>query len=386
MWWMWFGIIIGFFVLIGILGAIGMKLQKRFDEQKVIRDKQEKIKQQELILLSAQDVLNVEQCESYAEYKRELSNKNDEIGDYARKEYNICKDKLYELEKELDEINEEADKILSDLNKYYFGKSVDSDFEELLTVYRRKKNIADKEYLVALQKCREKKYPTTKRLYALEDKRENFFKGKEMLENDLREWNNVYLQQDQEKWNNLQCEKFYKMRRNLWNKIIEIEAKLEKDPVYKEHKEKSKKWEKYLVGCIIVSSDSKYLFFGRNGETVAIWNMDDYQGQEMSIEDVAYFHIDTQTQTRTQTLTSVSSINSASKLGTAIDEAIWGTAAATASAMQKNQQSSSTVSHSQTEIRKTATIFFNYETNLKPLKVSDSNVDNLIAMMPEKQK
>lgn len=66
-----------------------------------------------------------------------------------------------------------------------------------------------------------------------------------------------------------------------------------------------------------------------------------------------------------------------SMLGTALTEAVWGTAAATNRAMQANAP---------VKTVREATLYFSYECGAEPLRINEKDVDKLKRMFPEKNK
>ncbi len=72
-----------------------------------------------------------------------------------------------------------------------------------------------------------------------------------------------------------------------------------------------------------------------------------------------------------------------SALGTAVNEVIWGTAYATAKAVNNANNTNNVIKFEHIN----ANIYFNFETGISPIKVCDKmNVNQLIRMMPEKRR
>lgn len=272
-------------------------------------------------------------------------------------------DKMSEINNQMLEDGKQKHSLLTEYIAKYDGCDVDSDFAELLSIYKERQNSVNDEYLAALSKCRDKNLPETKVLCELEDKRKSLENKFDSICAESDEWSDVFNLKAREVWNNPECEKTY-------NQLFA----LKNDEVYKQRTEKAKQWEKYSKGHVVACTKiaSRLYHIGRNENNIAIWDMD-YNGQIITIDDVMFFQVSEKTTTNTYT----SSTGSPSKLGTAFNEMIWGTAAATASAMQKNQQSTSTY----TNTNKTATIYFKYELGIEPLEASNHDVDKLIAMM-----
>lgn len=299
-----------------------------------------------------------------------------DLQEEARKKYSPISTQSSATCDQLMEICHKQDAMLNDLlSKYGKASNVDADFAELLVIWKRKQNNVNDEFLSALQKCREKNLSETQAYVELQDKRTETNELLTKLHAEIEEWLDAVKPKARTTWNNPECEKYCNKLLELKNKI----AELEQDKEYKEYKEKSAQWAEFEKHSVLASSGTTFVNIGRNVSKVAIWDCNTQNGQVISIDDVMYFQIESKTTTNTYT----HSAGSSSKLGTAINEAIWGTAAATASAMQKNQQSTTTYSNTQ----KKAKIYFNFETNIAPLEVSlNSEVDKLIAIMPEKQR
>ena len=102
----------------------------------------------------------------------------------------------------------------------------------------------------------------------------------------------------------------------------------------------------------------------------------------LGMDDIAYYSVDTQTTQEQKT--SFNSTKAPSLLGTAAREALGGSAYATAKAMQKNAEATTTTVTSKTT--KSATLYFNYDCGEQPLCFSDSFVKDLEALIPEKRK
>lgn len=104
----------------------------------------------------------------------------------------------------------------------------------------------------------------------------------------------------------------------------------------------------------------------------------------LSVEDVLYFEVGV-----AQTISVPSLFPSGPKkpsmLGTAMNEALFGSAAATAKAMYEMQKSANASSVSE-KVEKEATIYFSYESGQEPLSVFESGIKDLQRMLPEKKR
>lgn len=106
----------------------------------------------------------------------------------------------------------------------------------------------------------------------------------------------------------------------------------------------------------------------------------------LSMDDVAYFSISEQTTTTQTQTSSVDHTKMPGKLGTAMNEALFGTAYATAKAVQKVNAATSLKQKTTTSTRteKEATVYFRPECGLRSLTFSPSRY--IEEMMPEKRK
>lgn len=106
----------------------------------------------------------------------------------------------------------------------------------------------------------------------------------------------------------------------------------------------------------------------------------------LSVDDVAYFSISEETTTTQTQTSSVDHTKMPGKLGTAMNEALFGTAYATAKAVQKVNAATSLKQKTTTSTRteKEATVYFRPECGLPSLTFTPSR--DLEEMMPEKRK
>ena len=106
----------------------------------------------------------------------------------------------------------------------------------------------------------------------------------------------------------------------------------------------------------------------------------------LSMDDVAYFSISEQTTTTQTQTSSVDRTKMPGKLGTMTNEVLFGSAYATAKAVQKANSATRTETTVRTDTKRTATLYFNPACGRPPLLFSGDNVNALEAMMPEKRK
>lgn len=308
------------------------------------------------------------------EHESEITNAITKILDQILSKQRPLTDKLTSINDKTMKIQKQTHTILMEYIATVDRKNVDSDFAKLLSIYEKRQNSVNDEYLTALQKCKDKDLKETKKLCDCEEERQKLKEDFASVAALADEWSDVSNLKARDVWSNPECEELYNQLYALKNDLYA----LKNDVVYKERKEKEGQWKEYSKRCIIGRQGSRICYIGRNGDNIAIWDID-YNGQIISIDDIIYFQVSEKTITKTYT----SSARKSSKLGTAINEAIWGTAAATASAMQKNQQDTTTFTNTQLK----AMIYFKFELGVEPFEVSlSSEVNKLVAMMPEKQR
>ena len=106
----------------------------------------------------------------------------------------------------------------------------------------------------------------------------------------------------------------------------------------------------------------------------------------LSVDDVAYFSISEETTTTQTQTSSVDHTKMPGKLGTMTNEALFGSAYATAKAVQKANSATRTETTVRTDTKRTATLYFHHACGRQPLQFSGDDVNALEAMMPKKRK
>ena len=108
----------------------------------------------------------------------------------------------------------------------------------------------------------------------------------------------------------------------------------------------------------------------------------------LTMEDIVYFDVtehSTSVCTTRQT-SSVSGSQTPGKLGTMTNEVLFGSAYATAKAVQKVNSATRTETTVRPDTKRTATLYFHHACGRPPLQFSGDDVNALEAMMPEKRK
>ena len=221
------------------------------------------------------------------EHYNRLLERRTEIMKQITAKQNVIVDKMSLINKRMFEISSQTHNILKDyITKYENDDTIDSDFSELLAIYKRRENSVNDEYLTALQKCKNKDLSETKEICKLNEERIRLKEEFKIVEAQADEWSDVANLKARTVWSNPECEELYN---NL--------CALENDEIYKERKEKSKQWEDYSSRSVI-AANSRLYNIGRNGDKIAIWD-NDYNGQVVSIDDVMYFQVSEKTTTNT---------------------------------------------------------------------------------------
>lgn len=281
------------------------------------------------------------------------------------------------------QIGIKLEKEMSEIVKEYEGKvNLDPDFAELLNVCKEKVLLDKKDFIDAFEKCKEKNLVELQNLYI---PYENMRKLERIYQSNYErkmEWFDVYFtgnpnHETRTTWTDPRCEEYSKKLLKLQEELVNLDNELSKDETYAKRKETISKWSDYMIRSIVVLDEihgMKAYELGRKDDKIGIWD-DNGDGKVISIDDVLYFQVKEESSTLTY------STGKPSKLGTAMNEAIWGTAAATASAINKMNQNT----HSYTRLDKRAKIYFKFETGISPLEaITTGDVDKLMSMMPEK--
>lgn len=131
------------------------------------------------------------------------------------------------------------------------------------------------------------------------------------------------------------------------------------------------KWKPYSKGSLLIfDNNAKSYEIGRKDNEVALKDPKSFEIKTLSVNDIIFVQV-------VETSNPSYSVSKPSKMGIAMTEMVWGTAAATASAMQKNQPVSTS---------RKAEIYFRYDLNIGPLHTTTDSADKLLAMFPEKIK
>lgn len=257
----------------------------------------------------------------------------------------------------------------------------DDDFDKLNKIYTdfdpnttdSKTLFTSAEYLALKSKCIEKKLPQISRYCDNVKKICQAEADVRLLTAILQDWADVEALKEHDTWS-------LPIQKTLYDKLYAIVN----SPEYIAFQEKKAQWDEYYKDSILLRSDKETTLYHikRTGDKVAVWESRDYNGKILSVDDIMFIKI-------TETTTEIPTYNTTipkkpSKFGIAMNEMIWGTAAATASAMSSQSNQSNAP---KTKTEREAKIFFKYELEIEPLRTfSESTIDKLVAMFPEKIK
>ncbi len=242
--------------------------------------------------------------------------------------------------------------------------------ENLIKVYKRRENVIDEpDFQSALAKCKEENIAEVAEIVKMNEERQKLCeKAKIQMEisDELLDAQNSVAR---DVWKFEYCEQLYN-----------VLVAMKNDPNYIHSKEVLAKVERFEDRSFRVSGEKPSIYImGRSGNEFAIWSRDGIFGVIRPVDDILYWMI----KTEESTYTSPTSSKSPSRIGIALDEAIWGTAAATAKAMEM-QQKQQDVTRISCTTRK-AIIYFKYESQINPFTtISESDIESLKEIFPEK--
>lgn len=269
--------------------------------------------------------------------------------------------------------------------KYELTELHDEDFDELNKLYENydpnaaagEGLFADENYLALKKKCVEKNLPQileycTSREEICRLKKEIF-----PLKAQSDEWGDVLELRERDTWSSPEVKKYY-------DSFYALETNEQNLDV----KQKRAQWETY---CPILTDNSVFLVgkssgpgneiqsyqIARKENEVALRDTKTYEIRVLSLDDIMFVQM-------TEVQIPSYPTSKPSNFDIAMTEMVWGTAAATASAIRKNQASS-------VKTERRATIYFKYGLGIGPLHTVGSSAlsddaEKLIAMLPEKVK
>ena len=355
-------------IVIGVIGGLGVLFCLYMAISKAMQDKQNR--ENENSSAKSEDDLLTKECsdprEAEANIRKVIRTKCDsaqKTSDELQLRIKTLRDDTSKLQ---DKLIARHDGDFDRLNKIY------SDFDPNTTDF--KTLFASAEYIELKNKCIEKKLPQISRYCANTEEVCQAEANARLLTAILQDWADVEALKEHNTWS-------LPIQKTLYDKLYAIVN----SPEYIAFQKKKAQWDEYDKGSILLRSDKGITLYHikRTGDKVAVWESRDYNGKILSVDDIMFIQI-SETTTEIPTYSTNIYKKPPSKFGIAMNEMIWGTAAATASAMSsQNNQSNSP----KTKTEREAKIFFKYELDIEPLRsFSESTIDKLIAMFPEKIK
>ncbi len=273
--------------------------------------------------------------------------------DAANEEYKSFLDKIEKITRNLGD----TIKILTGLH--------DEDFDELNEIYGKynKYQVANEEllnskrYLTLKENCIRKNLPNIVSYCANMEEVCRLYIGASPYKRQVDEWRDVLNLKAREKWS-------LPEQKELFDKLYAVKN----DERYLALQKKLSEWAPYRSGLLLFDDSSKSYEIGRKGNEVALKDQKNYEIKKLSVDDIIFVQINE---------TTSPFYRKPSKMGIAMNEMLWGTAAATASAMQKNQSGSTC---------REAVVYFRYDLKIGPLHTTIDSADRLLAMFPEKIK
>lgn len=243
--------------------------------------------------------------------------------------------------------------------------------ENLIKVYKRRENVIDEpDFQSALAKCKEENIAEVAEIVKMNEERQKLCEKAKIQMEIIDELSDARNSVARDVWKYEYCEQAYK-----------VLVAMKNDPNYIHSKEVLAKVERFEDRSFFVTGEGGSLCrMSRSGNEFAIWSIGGSFGVVRPVDDILYWMIKTEESTYTSRPTSS---KSPSRIGIALDEAIWGTAAATAKAMEMQQKQQDVTKISCTTRK--AIIYFKYESQIKPFTtLSESDTESLKEIFPEK--
>ena len=243
--------------------------------------------------------------------------------------------------------------------------------DNLIELYKTGENVIDEpDFQSALAKCKEENIAEVAEIVKMNEERQKLCEKAKIQMEIIDELSDAQNSVAHDVWKAEYCEQAYK-----------VLVAMENDPNYIHSKEVLAKIERFKDRSFSVSSEAggPPCRMSRSGNEFAIWSITGRFGVVRPVDDILYWMI----KTEESTYTSPTSSKSPSRIGIALDEAIWGTAAATAKAMEMQQKQQDVTKISCTTRK--AIIYFKYESQIKPFTtISESDIESLKEIFPEK--
>ena len=242
--------------------------------------------------------------------------------------------------------------------------------DNLVELYKTGENVIDEpDFQSALAKCKEENIAEVAEIVKMNEERQKLCEKAKIQMEIIDELSDARNSVARDVWKFEYCEQAYK-----------VLVAMKNDPNYIHSKEVLAKVERFEGRSFRVCGERLSIYImGRSGNEFAIWSSSGSFGVIRPVDDILYWMIKTEESTYTSPISS----KSPSRIGIALDEAFWGTAAATAKAMEMQQKQQDVTKISCTTRK--AIIYFKYESQIKPFTtLSESDTESLKEIFPEK--
>ena len=241
--------------------------------------------------------------------------------------------------------------------------------DNLIELYKTGENVIDEpDFQSALAKCKEENIAEVAAIVKMNEKWQKLCEKAKIQMEISDELSDAQKSVARDVWKSEYCEQAYK-----------VLVAMKNDPNYIHSKEVLAKVERFEDRSFFVLFNAGCICrLGRNGNEFAIWSSNGAVCVIRPVSDILYYVISE----KESTYTSPTSSKSPSRIGIAFDEAIWGTAAATAKAVEMQQKQQNVSSFSITSRK--AIIYFKNELKMKPIEIPGVSVDDLKEIFPEK--
>ena len=242
--------------------------------------------------------------------------------------------------------------------------------DNLIELYKTGENVIDEpDFQSALAKCKEENIAEVAEIVKMNEERQKLCEKAKIQMEISDELSDAQKSVARDVWKSEYCEQAYK-----------VLVAMKNDPNYIHSKEVLAKVERFEGRSFRVCGERLSIYImGRSGNEFAIWSSSGSFGVIRPVDDILYWMIKTEESTYTSPISS----KSPSRIGIALDEAFWGTAAATAKAMEMQQKQQNVTKISCTTRK--AIIYFKYESQMKPVTtILESDIESLKEIFPEK--
>lgn len=304
--------------------------------------------------------------DEYDSYLKDLDCKIHDIDDFCREKKEECSNSYKKITADAEIIRKNICKAMDVLSETIRPENATVD--NLIELYKTGENVIDEpDFQSALAKCKEENIAEVAAIVKMNEEWQKLCEKAKIQMEISDELSDVQKSVARDVWKSEYCEQVYK-----------VLVAIKNDPNYVHRKEALDKIEQFRNRSFFVFNAGHICSLGRNGNEFAIWSSNGAVCVIRPVSDILYYVISE----KESTYTSPTSSKSPSRIGIALDEAIWGTAAATAKAVEMQQKQQNVSSFSITS--KKAIIYFKNELKMKPIEIPGVSVDDLKEIFPEK--